>query len=99
MFLELFHYVRDLIALRKAHSMFRLRTREQIPSRVKFLEAPNEKLRMFTIRAAGVPGETCIKLLELHILQSFPVSPPAWGWSPGARRSVQTVANFSLGGV
>lgn len=34
--LELFHYVRDLIALRKAHPLFRQRTREQVAARVKY---------------------------------------------------------------
>jgi pullulanase len=54
----LFTYVRDLIALRKAHPMFRLRTRPQVTSRVQFLPTRDEKTLMFTINGEGVPGET-----------------------------------------
>jgi pullulanase len=55
---DLFTYVRDLIALRKAHPMFRLRTRPQVASRVQFLPTRDDKTLMFTINGEGVPGET-----------------------------------------
>jgi pullulanase len=55
--LDLFNYVRDLIALRKAHPMFRLRTRPDVRSRVQFVSTPDPKILMFTINGEGVPGE------------------------------------------
>jgi pullulanase len=56
--LDLFNYVRDLIALRKAHPMFRLRTRPDVRSRVQFVSTPDPKILMFTINGEGVPRET-----------------------------------------
>jgi pullulanase len=56
--IDLFNYVRDLIALRKAHPMFRLRTRPQIQSRVHFIDPAGKGTLMFTINGEGVPGET-----------------------------------------
>ena len=56
--LDLFNYVRDIIALRKAHPMFRLRTRPDVRSRVQFLDPPDRNVLMFTINGGGVPGET-----------------------------------------
>jgi pullulanase len=56
--LDLFTYVRDLIALRKAHPMFRLRTKPQVQSRVHFIDPPDHATLMFTINGEGVPGET-----------------------------------------
>lgn len=81
--LELFHYVRDLIALRKAHPMFRLKTREQVNSRLKFIESPNDKLLMFTLNGAGVPGETWTRACVILNSGSEPaeVTPPSGGWS------------------
>jgi pullulanase len=55
---DLFTYTRDVIALRKAHPMFRLRTRDQVASRVKFKDTRDDKALMFTINGEGVPGET-----------------------------------------
>jgi pullulanase len=58
---DLFAYVRDLIALRKAHPVFRLRTRGEIAARLRFENAPddkpNEKTLVFTLDGSGVPGE------------------------------------------
>jgi pullulanase len=56
--LDLFNYVREIIALRKAHPMFRLRTRPQVQSRVHFIDTPEKGTLMFTINGEGVPGET-----------------------------------------
>ena len=55
---DLFTYVREIIALRKAHPMFRLRTRAQVQSRVQFRETGDEGTLMFTVTGEGVPGET-----------------------------------------
>ena len=54
---DLFNYVRDLIALRKAHPMFRLRTRPEVQVRVNFIDTPNREVLLFTINGEGVPGE------------------------------------------
>lgn len=54
---DLFTYVRDLIALRKAHPMFRLRTRPDVRSRVQFLPTPDQKTLIFTINGESLPGE------------------------------------------
>jgi len=53
---DLFTYVRDLIALRKAHPLFRLRTRDDIRGRLKFLRA--ESGMAYEIDGNGVPGES-----------------------------------------
>lgn len=60
--LALFQYTRDLIALRKAHPAFRLRTREEIAARLHFQNPPGEKSLVWTLDGAGVPGETWKKI-------------------------------------
>jgi pullulanase len=54
---DLFAYTRDLIALRKTHPVFRLRAKEQITSRLKFLDSKNPSTVMFTLDADGLDGE------------------------------------------
>jgi pullulanase len=56
--LDLFNYVRDLIVLRKAHPMFRLRTTADVRSRVQFVENGNRDVLMFTLNGEGVSDET-----------------------------------------
>jgi pullulanase len=56
--LDLFNFVRDAIALRKAHPMFRLRTTPDVRSRVQFVENGNRDVLMFTVNGEGVAGET-----------------------------------------
>ena len=55
---DLFTYTRDAIALRKAHTVFRLRTREDIAARLKFANTSGGKTLLYTLDASGVPGET-----------------------------------------
>jgi pullulanase len=55
--IDLFNYVRDLIALRKAHPMLRLRSRPEVRSRVNFIDPPDHALLMFTVNGDGVMGE------------------------------------------
>ena len=59
---DLFTYVRDLISLRKAHPMFRLRTRDEVNKRVQFVDTSNGTVLMFTIDGVDVPGETWKKI-------------------------------------
>jgi pullulanase len=54
---DLFTYTRDLIAIRKAHPVFRLRAPEQIASRLKFVESNNPGTVMFTLDGNGLEGE------------------------------------------
>jgi pullulanase len=58
----LFQYVRDLIALRKAHPVFRLRAKEQIAAWLKFHDTGNPKVLMYTYDASRVPGESWKKV-------------------------------------
>jgi len=55
---DLFTYTRDLIALRKAHPVFRLRAKEQIAAWLTFHDQPNPGSLLFTIDPdGGLPGE------------------------------------------
>lgn len=56
---ETFDYVRGLIALRRAHPAFRLRTTEEILARLRFHEPEGHHGHgiVFTIDAEGLPGE------------------------------------------
>ena len=55
---DLFTYTRDAIALRKAHPVFRLRTREEVAARLKFENTPGSKTLAYTFDGSGLPGET-----------------------------------------
>ncbi len=55
---DLFTYTRDLIALRKAHPVFRLRAKEQIAAWLKFHDTNIPGTVMFTLDPGSVPGET-----------------------------------------
>ncbi|CAN5507296.1 type I pullulanase [soil metagenome] len=56
---EVFASLRNLIALRRAHPLFRLRTREEIEMRLRFRDdlCPNDRCIAFTIDGAGVARE------------------------------------------
>lgn len=55
---DLFTYTRDLIALRKAHPVFRLRAKEQIAAWLKFHDTTNPGTVMFTLDPGSLPGES-----------------------------------------
>jgi pullulanase len=55
--LALSNYVRDLIALRKAHPAFRIRPKEQIAAWLKFHETADANVLLYTIDATHVAGE------------------------------------------
>ena len=55
--LDLFNYTRDVIALRKAHPAFRLRTRDDVVKRLSFQDTPDQKTLMFTLDGTGIAGE------------------------------------------
>ncbi len=81
--LDLFKYVRDLIALRKQHPVFRLRTRAEVASRMQFLPTPNDKTLAFTLNGEGVAGEkwkrVCVMLNSGD--SDAEMIPPGSGWS------------------
>ena len=81
---ELFRYVRDAIALRKAHPIFRLRTRSQVQSRLHFVENGNRDVLMSALDGEGVPGETwkrvCIALNSSSTSDAS-VIPPGNSWN------------------
>ena len=54
---DLYEYTRAAIALRKAHPVFRLRSRADVAGRLKFALAPSYKTIVYTLDAADVPGE------------------------------------------
>ena len=55
---DLFTYTRDLIAIRKAHPVFRLRDANQIAAWLKFHDSQNPGTVMFTLDPANLEGET-----------------------------------------
>jgi pullulanase len=59
---DLFTYVRDLIALRKAHSVFRMRVKEQIGAWLKFPDTGDPSILMYTYEAGNVEGESWKKV-------------------------------------
>lgn len=89
-FYELFSYVRDLIALRRTHPLFRLRTREEVASRCRFHEHPWWDVIVMEIDGRGLPEETWQRALVI-----FNGSPdtdcqfdalPEGAWSPAFGR-------------
>lgn len=81
--MDLFNYVRDVIALRRAHPMFRLRTRAEVRSRVQFIEPADHNTLLFTVSGQGVPGETwkrvCVVLNSSNAADAV-ISLPGGDW-------------------
>ena len=92
--LDLFTYVRDVITMRKAHPMFRLRTREQVVSRVKFKETPNSKVLMFIVSGEGVAGESwkraCVVLNSDDAAAEITLPGSAWSVAIDASGAAKT---------
>lgn len=80
---DLFTYTRDLIALRKAHPVFRLRSREQIAAWLRFHPQTNLGTIMFTIDPDGLEGEPwkhiCVIVNSADSL-SYDVALPPGPW-------------------
>lgn len=80
---DLFTYTRDLIALRKAHPVFRIRAKEQIAAWMKFHDTTDPSLLMFTIDAGNVESETwkrvCVIVNSADVI-STDVSLPPGTW-------------------
>jgi pullulanase len=80
---DVFAYFRGLIALRKAHPAFRLRTAGQVRKRLRFRpDVPAKRCLAYTIDGAGLPGESqAITLVLLNgeaTDQKFNLPPGRW---------------------
>jgi pullulanase len=81
--MDLFTFVRDVIALRKAHPMFRLRTKAEVRSRVQFVDPADHNALLFTVSGQGMPGETwkraCVILNSSNTADAA-ISLPSGDW-------------------
>lgn len=77
----LHRYVRALIALRRAHPLFRLRSHQESEERIDFLHTPRHEAVAYTIEGSGVPGETWSRACVL--LNSHPTEPVEFALPPG----------------
>jgi pullulanase len=80
---DVFAYYQGLIALRKAHPVFRLRTREQVQQRLQFLRrAPGPGCVVCRLDGHELEGETWETVLVLlngeNTDQTFALSPGSW---------------------
>lgn len=78
----MFSYVRDLIAIRRAHPVFRLRTKEEIARRVSFPATPGDNALLVLLDGRGVPGENwnkvCVALNTSPDPITLDLPPGAW---------------------
>jgi pullulanase len=99
--LSLFNYTRDLIALRKAHPVFRLRTRDQVAERLTFEDTPDEKSLMFTLDGAGLRDEpwkrVCV-VLNSDGSADAPIELPSGQWSVALDEGGAAMGDRSLSG-
>ncbi|MFH0983224.1 MAG: type I pullulanase [Planctomycetota bacterium] len=80
---EVFNYYKGLITLRKAHPLFRLRTREEVEQRFQFLRsAPTSRCVVYRLDGRQLEGEgwnTVLVLLNGESTdQTFSLPPGAW---------------------
>ncbi len=57
-FANVWNYTRGLIALRKAHQLFRLRTRSEVEKRVHFAKPPRHNCIVYQIDGGNLAGES-----------------------------------------
>lgn len=80
--LDLFSYTKDLIAIRKAHPVFRLRSHREIQSRLKF-HATKPHLLAYALDGEGLSAETWRQayiLLNTSEKEGFEFRLPAGRW-------------------
>jgi pullulanase len=60
LFSRIFHYARGLVHMRRAHPVFRLRTRSEVEKRLRFRDdlCPGGPFIAFTLDGTGLEGET-----------------------------------------
>jgi len=99
--IDLFNYTRDVIALRKAHPVFRLRTRDEIAKRLSFSDTPDKTL-MFTLDGDGVAGENwkhvCV-VLNSSDSDAAKVQLPPGDWSVAMNESGATIGDGPVNGT
>ncbi|MCK4659187.1 MAG: type I pullulanase [Phycisphaerae bacterium] len=89
---DVFTYYQGLIALRKAHPVFRLHSRSEVERRLRFLRnAPARRCLAYTIDGRKLSGETCSTILVLlngeRRDQTFTLPPGSWKVSADADRA------------
>ena len=63
---DVFEYYKGLIALRKAHPVFRLRSREAVEARLRVLTGnPNPRCLMYALNGRDLDGESLTAVLVL----------------------------------
>ncbi len=99
---DLFTFTRDAIALRKAHPVFRLRTREEVASRLKFAPTAGPGTLIYTLDASGLSGETwrrvCV-VLNSDDTASADITLPAGTWLVALDGQGATAARSMVGNV
>ena len=80
---DVFAYYRGLIALRKAHPVFRLRSGDDVRKRLQFLRsAPASRCLVYQLDGRALPGETWTTVLVLlngeAADQTFALPPGTW---------------------
>lgn len=80
---DVFDYYKGLIALRTHHPMFRLRTRDEVEKRLRFLDnTSGPRFIAYTLDGRGLPGEsldTALVLLNGDTTdRSFTLPPGSW---------------------
>lgn len=80
---DLFTYVRDLIALRKAHPIFRLRAKQQIAAWLKFHDTTDPNTLMWTLDGSALDNEPWKQVCVLvnaadHMSADFALPSGAW---------------------
>jgi pullulanase len=80
---DLFNYTRDIIALRKAHPVFRIRSKEQIAAWLKFQDTGNPDTLMYVLDGSTVDGESWKQVCVLvnaadFISADFTLPPGIW---------------------
>ena len=97
---DLFAYVRDLIALRKAHPLFRLRTREEIGKRLKFL--PSDTGLAYEIDGEGVPGESwkeALVIINPENAKPLSIALPGGDWQTACDENGATTGGTLSGAI
>jgi pullulanase len=88
---DVYAYHRGMIALRKAHPLLRLPTREQVESRISFPDPPHERCIVYRLDGTGLEGESAgaiLVLLNGHTRQiSFPLPAGTWAIHADADRA------------
>lgn len=102
-FASVCEYTRGLIALRKAHPLFRLRTRKDVEDRVHFATPPRHDCIVYQIEGSGVAGESAGQVWVLLNGSAeeteFALADGRWGMLVDGKRSGVAVLGTVEGSV